>query len=133
MSAKRILIAGVAYGVIGIATAFLAGDAGSAAGVKGWRWAAWVLSAIVVALHIAQVFLRLRTPLLRGAIEVGLGAAVGGLLLAIAGPVRSHWGAPDFVRSALLSIPLWPLLLGLPTFGVALVSGYVLARSRPSI
>lgn len=44
------------------------------------------------------------------------------------GPVRSHWSADDFWRTAVLSLPLWPVLTGIPAFLAALLGGSILGR-----
>ena len=126
-SVRAILLGGVAYGVIGVATAELAGRA-SGFGVAFWRYAAWVLSAVVVVWHLRAAQFRRGLTTFRSAGEVALGAAVGGVLLALGGPVRSHWSAPDRDR-VLLSLVLFPAFMAGAAMIGALVVGFV-ARLR---
>jgi hypothetical protein len=122
-----VLLASVAYVVIGVGTAALAGIATSPAGVKGWRLAAWLLSLAVFGIHVASAR---RRPGGRSsaALEVALAVALGAFGVAALGPVRSHWGEPHLMRVALLSLIAWPLLTGVPAFGAALVAGYLIDR-----
>ena len=49
-----ILLASVAYVVVGIGTSMLAGAAVSRTGVQAWRLAAWLLSLVVFGVHLAS-------------------------------------------------------------------------------
>ena len=119
------LLAGLLYVVAGAVTAELARTAGTPGMAKFWRLAAWPLSLAVFLGHTGYEWAR-RAPV-RAAYHVALGAALGGWLLAAVGPVRSHWGAPDFTRAALLSLLVWPFLTGIPAFGLAFVAASVRA------
>jgi len=127
MSTRAIVLAGVAYGVIGVGTAELARHATGAA-VAFWRNTAWVLSAIVVAWHLWSAQFRRGLAALKAVAEVGLGAAVGGFLLALGGPVRSHWNAPDRGR-VLLSLLAFPAFMAIAAMLGALVAGYAMRRA----
>ena len=127
---RAVLLAGIAYLVIGFVTAVLA--RGSPAAVTGWRLVAWVLSALVFVSHVAVAQRqRDRSPVV-AAVEVAVAVGLGALGLAIVGPVRSHWNDPNVMRVALLSVVLWPLLTGLPAFVVALAGGHSIRRLRRS-
>ena len=123
-----IILLGVVYMTIGIATAALAGAAGSSAGVTGWRLTAWILSAAVFLWHIVVSRPRHGDSAVHSATRVALAVALGACLLAIAGPVRSHWGEPHPGRLLLLAVVLWPVITGLPAFLVALVAEHLLGR-----
>lgn len=124
-----LLMAAVAYLLIGAGTAALAGMTSSPAGVKGWRLAAWLLSLGVVARHFTSER-RHGQRALNVAARVALGVALGALLLAAFGPVRTHWGEPSRFEVAALSLVASPLLTGLPAFLVALIGGRVLDHMR---
>ncbi|HMC56367.1 MAG TPA: hypothetical protein VKH19_14395 [Gemmatimonadaceae bacterium] len=124
LSVRRVLVAAVAYAVIGVGTSQL--DAPIASGLRPWRYAAWVLSAVVLLLHSWRA--RHVSSTIRAAIEVALGAAVGGFLLALGGPVRSHWSSHDRTWS-LLSMILFPAFMGVAAFIAALVLGYLSRRA----
>jgi len=122
------LLVAVAYPVIGIVTAELSSVASSPRMSTVWRLSAWVLSLIAFVSHVLYEQFRLRSGVRAGATHVAMAVALGAFLLAAAGPVRSHWGAADFWRVSVLSLPLWPILTGVPAFLAALVAGAVLRR-----
>lgn len=125
---QAVLVAGVAYGVVGMVTAALAGSAGSRAGVTGWRLAAWALSlAIFVGQLRASRAIAERSPA-SAALEVALGVALGALLLAAVGPVRGHWHDPNLARVAVLSVVVWPVMTGVPAYVVAYVVQRAVSR-----
>ena len=133
--AWTLLIPSVAYVLIGVGTAALAGMATSPGAVKGWRLAAWLLSLGVFGMHLASERRRHHRAL-AVATRVALGVALGALGLAAFGPVRSHWGEPSRLKLIVLSLVAWPLLTGLPAFVVALIGGrlldYMRARAQVS-
>ncbi|HJQ19439.1 MAG TPA: hypothetical protein VJ867_03750 [Gemmatimonadaceae bacterium] len=118
----RVLVAGVAYGVVGLATAALAARGAT----TFWRLTAWALSAAVIVVHLWLAY-RERRVIVRSAAEVAAGAAVGGFLLALGGPVRSHWGAAGQGR-ALASLIAFPAFMAIAAFVAALLFAAVLPR-----
>lgn len=122
------LLAAIVYAVVGVGTAELARSPSSPQMRTVWRLAAWLLSLVVFIGHIALEQVRLRSTVRTTAAHAATAAALGAFLLAAAGPVRSHWGMTDFWRVAVLSLPLWPILTGVPAFLVALVAGSILRR-----
>ena len=117
------LVAILAYVVIGVGGAELAGRAASHGGTVGWRLAAWVLSLATFIIHIAWLRIRPRGPLASASMQVAASVAISAFVLAVVGPLRSHWSQPDVVRVAALSVILWPVLTGIPAFGAAYVVG----------
>jgi xanthine/uracil permease len=127
-----VLVAGAAYVLIGTATAMLAQRASTAAVVKEWRAAAWLLSLAVFAMHFA--FERRRDPRrARVATKVALGVALGAFGLAALGPVRAHWADPSRSKIVMLSLLAWPILLGVPAFLATLVGSLLLDRAAFSL
>lgn len=128
-----LLFAAAAYVVASSATAVLSGVASSPTTVKAWRLAAWLLSLVVFIAHLA-VERRRRLRSVSVARYVSGAVALGAMGVAALGPLRAHWGEPDRIRLALLSIVAWPILTGVPAFLVALTIGLVLDRvaQRPS-
>jgi hypothetical protein len=124
---RTVLLASIAYVAVGVATAALAGAASSSAGVKGWRLTAWLVSLAVFSIHLAIERYR-HVPHSSAALRVALAVALGAFGVAALGPLRSHWGEPQLVKMAALSLVLWPVLTGVPAFGVALVGGHVVDR-----
>ena len=114
------LVAGVAYVTIGVVTAAM----------NGPRLVAWAVSGAVFLSHAIIARPRDRHSIVSAALQVAVGAAIGGLLLALVGPIRSHWAEPNHARLLLLSVIAWPMLAGLPAFAVAFVIEYFIARTQ---
>jgi hypothetical protein len=94
-----------------------------------WRFAGWALSFVVFGAHLWYERRRLAKPAMTAALHVAIAVALGAFVLAIVGPVRSHWGADDFAPAALLSLLLWPIVTAVPAFIVALFAGSLLGRT----
>jgi hypothetical protein len=122
------VVVGVAYVTIGVATAALSRTVGSATAASGWRLSAWGLSAAVFLCHAVLARPRAGSGIVSAATQVALAAGIGALLLAVVGPVRSHWAEPNRARLVLLSVIAWPLLTGLPAFAAALGAEYFIVR-----
>jgi len=124
---SALIVAAAAYLVVGVATSALAGAAASVPMRTAWRLAAWVLCLAVFLGHFAHERRRAAGGTLRTALRCGSAVALGALALAAAGPVRSHWGAPDQAR-ALLALVLWPTITGVPAFLAALTMAALTGR-----
>jgi hypothetical protein len=127
---RTVLLVGVAYVLIGITFATLAGRAPSIHARDLWRLAAWVLSAVVFVVHTWFEHLRRRPPSTT-AFRVSLAVAFGAFALAIVAMTHAHASAR--MSSYVLALVLWPLITGVSAFLAALVAAAVLARVRPSI
>ena len=128
-SAWTIVVVGGAYWVFGLVFGDLAGAATSADVRVAWRWAAWVVSAIVFGGHIVYEQVVHRGGRRVTAFCAASGAALGGFGLAVAANVHA---TSIGHRPAILvwSLLIWPVLIGLPAFVVALVAADLLARAR---
>jgi len=126
------MLVGLVYAGLGFVTGELARSAASPQWRNLWRLSAWPLSLIVFGIHFWHERRHSAAPGVGKAVRVGIAAGLGGLFLALIGPVRSHWGAPDFGRAAILSIVLWPFLTGIPAFLLAWFGNSFLTRFRPS-
>lgn len=134
MSSARlniVLIGGV-YFIVGVVFGELAKWAGSEQGQFRWRLAAWVVSAVAFAAHIAHEHFRLRSRATILALHVASAAALGAFLLAAAATlhalrISSH--VPYWLY--LLALVLWPLMTGVPAFVVAFVGAKVMALVSP--
>ena len=122
-----ILLAGVAYVLIGVGTSILAAGVSSSVGGKAWRLAAWLLSLLVFAGHLAVERSR-DARRVRVAARVALAVAIGAFGVAALGPLRMHWGEPARVRLVMLSLVAWPLLTAVPAFVVAFLVSIGLDR-----
>ena len=127
-----VLLAGIAYLVIGLVSADLAARAATHRGVVGWRLAAWLLSGVVFAAHIVHDQFRLRLPLLPTAWHAAAGAALGAFGLAVAMNIHSYSLASDHrtFQLRVWSLLLWPLITFVPALIAALVASAILRRLR---
>jgi len=115
------LIVGVVYAVIGIVFA------APSSHVRIWRLAAWALSGVVFATHIAYEHFKLKNFPLVGALHTTLAVAVGAFGLALAANIRNLWFASGYRPLLAVALVAWPILTGVPAFVVALITTYVLA------
>ena len=121
------ILVGLVYCAIGILFAVPNTD------VQAWRFAAWIMSAIVYSTHIWYEYFRLRNSAKSTALHVAIAVAIGGLGLAIGALVHSFFAPPNYSRWRFgLALVLWPILTGLPAFVVALVITVLLNLIRPS-
>lgn len=125
---RSMLLVAFIYTTVGVLTAELAKSADSVQMRTLWRLAAWAVSLVVFTGHIGHERLRARSSTKQAALHVAAAVALGTFVLAVVGPVRSHWNADDFWRTVALSLPLWPVLAGVPAFLVALLAGSLLDR-----
>jgi hypothetical protein len=121
------ILFGAIYVAAGILTASLASSAASIEARNAWRLAAWGIGVLVYGTQLALERFRLGHTNLRSAVNVSVAVAIGALALAAWGPVRTHWGEAGGQR-ALTALVLWPVLMGLPSFALALVVGSVFGR-----
>ena len=124
--ARAMLLAAVAYAVIGIAFAALDTSA-DADHVHPWRLAAWAASAAVAAAHIGYEHYRLGSSPRPTALHAAGAVALGAFGLALA--ANMHWlfaethGQP----APVLALPVWPVITAIPAFLGALAVAAVLA------
>jgi len=122
------ILLGVGYALVGIAFAV------PATHVQAWRLAAWVVSAIAYAAHIAYERFRLRNSPGSAALHVACAVALGGFGLAVGANIHSLSGESTHQHRQLLllSLGLWPLITALPAYLVALGACVILARALGS-
>ncbi|MEO8592164.1 MAG: hypothetical protein ABI759_02480 [Candidatus Solibacter sp.] len=122
----RALLASALYLIIGVGFAPL-----SVPSVFFWRLAAWIVSAVIYAVHIGYERFRLRSTAHETALHVAVGAALGASGLAAAAIVRTLLTGTGNLRLMSIALLVWPLVTGVPAYVVALVLTAVLARVRP--
>jgi hypothetical protein len=127
---RPLLLASIAYGVVGIVTARLSGAASAQQVRAAWRITGWLLALAVFSGHLVFEHLRVGAPLRTMAGRVAAAVALGALALAVLGPVRAYWGASGFGRAFALSIVMWPIVTGIPALLAALAMGWILKRLR---
>ena len=121
---RAALLVGVLYFVIGIVFAVQPAHIS----VRAWRLAAWVISAVVFGTQVLYEHSRLRQPPRSTAWHAGLAVAIGAFALAVSGAVRTLMVTSTLQATWLLALLVWPVAIGLPAFGVALVATVVLTR-----
>jgi len=115
------LLIGVMYAAIGIVFAFPASN------VRAWRLAAWVVSGLVYAFHIAYELYRLNNSVRATAMHAALAAAIGAFGLAVGANIHELWTAPTYRRALALAFVAWPVLVFVPAFAGALVIAYAIS------
>ena len=125
---RSVLLVASLYVVVGIVTAALARSASTVQVRDVWRLVAWLFSLVVFAGHVVYERVRAGNPSKRAAMQAAGAVALAAFVLAVVGPVRSHWDSTDFRRVTVLSVALWPILTGVPAFLVALAGASILGR-----
>ena len=122
---RIVISAGILYALVGIVFAWPATHA------RGWRLAAWVVSAAGFAAHLAYERFIARGRPTRSAWRASLGVALGAFGLAVAANLHSLAVAEQtgqhrgLLRAALV---IWPVMTGAAAFLVAFVASGVVGR-----
>jgi hypothetical protein len=116
------ILLGAVYLAVGIAFGQFAGWAASPQMQFFWRLSAYIVSALVFAVHIAYEHSRLRNKILTTAWHTSLAAALGGFGLALAANIHDLASAAGYRPKMLIALIAWPLLTGTPAFVLALVA-----------
>jgi hypothetical protein len=127
--ARLAFLFGLVYLAVGLVFAALSGAAGSTQGRTAWRLAAWLVSAATFAAHIRYEFVRLHSPPVRTAWRAAAAVALGAFGLALAAIIRTHLVAATPRPALWLSLLIWPVMLAIPAFLVALAATALLART----
>ena len=127
-SRRALIVVGALYAVTGIVFAWPESH------VRMWRFAAWLVSAVAYATHIAYEHVRMRSTPGRTARHVALAVALGAFGLALSATIHSLLVASTGQQRRLvrLALVIWPIITGLPAFLVALAASEVLTRLRSS-
>jgi hypothetical protein len=125
---RAVLLLGLVYALVGVVFAV------PATHVQTWRLAAWVVSALGYAAHIAYERFRLQNPPRSAALHVALAVALGAFGLAVGANIHSlsAGSTTEHRQLLLLSLGIWPVMTALPAFLVALGINAVLARAFAS-
>jgi hypothetical protein len=121
---RAAVLLGLLYALVGIA--FAVPDTH----VRTWRLAAWAVSAMAFAGHIAYEHFGLRQSPRSAAIHVALAAALGAFGLAIGANIHSLSTAStdQHRRLLLIALGIWPVITAVPAFLVGLGISAVLSR-----
>ena len=119
---RAVVLLGIGYALVGIVFAVPTSH------VRAWRLAAWAVSAVGYAAHIAYERFRLRNSPGSAALHVALAVALGAFGLAVGANIHSlSAGSVNQHRQLLLlSLGIWPVITALPAFLVALGANVVL-------
>jgi len=123
------LLCGAVYSAVGIGFAFL-DRSGIPAVPHFWRFAAWVVSAVVFAAHTIREAQRPTATSFRAALHVAIAAALGAFLLAVWILVHSRVRGAPINPYAILALVVFPLVTGIPAYAVALAATTFLGRAR---
>jgi hypothetical protein len=123
---RAAVVLGIGYALVGIVFPV------PVTHVHAWRLAAWVVSAIGYAAHIAYEHVWLRNPPAPAAVHVAFAVALGAFGLAVGANIHSlSTGSTSHHRQLLLlSLGIWPVMTALPALVVAFGMNVVLARAR---
>ena len=120
---RTAVLLGIGYALVGIAFAV------PATHMQAWRLAAWVVSAMGYAVHIAYERFRLQNSPGSAALHVAFAVALGAFGLAVGANIHSlSAGSTQHRHLLLLSLGIWPVITALPAFLVAFGTNMVLAR-----
>ena len=124
--ARAAILFGVGYAVAGVLFAI------PLTHVQFWRLAAWGVSGVLLATHIAYERFRLNSSPVTAAWHIGLGAAIGGFGIAAAANTHALLATTPNPnqKMLLLALAIWPIITGLPALLVALGVSAALARVR---
>lgn len=132
-AARAVLLVGAVYGFLGLALGAVANGAASSQLRVGWRLAAWVLSGLAFAAHIAYAHARLGTRPASTALQASLAAALGAFLLAVVATAHARWIGASNLHAFALALVAWPVLTAAPAFVVALAAAAALAFRRDRV
>ena len=116
-----VILVGVLYLAVGIASAALAGAAVSNQMRSFWRLSAFVISGVLFAAHLAYEHFRLRNTARPTAWHASVAVAFGAFGLALAANIHDLGSASGYRPRMLIALVAWPLLTAVPAFIVALV------------
>jgi hypothetical protein len=128
-----VVLVGVLYFAVGITSAALAGAAGSDQMRFRWRLAAFILSGVVFAAHLAYEHFRLRNRARPAAWHASAAVAFGAFALALAASVHDLASPSGYRPRMLIALVAWPLLTAVPAFIVALLVAAVLGMKRQRV
>jgi len=92
------------------------------------RVSAFGVSAVILALHVAYERLRLGSATKRAAWHGAVGAALGGLALALVANIHDLGSATGYRPRMLIALVAWPFITAVPAFVVALVVAAIVRK-----
>jgi lysylphosphatidylglycerol synthetase-like protein (DUF2156 family) len=126
---RTVVLLGIGYALVGIVFAV------PTTHVQAWRLAAWAVSAVGYATHIAYERFRLQNSPGSAALHVAFAVALGAFGLAVGANIHSlsTGSANQHRQLLLLSLGIWPVITAIPAFLVALGTNVVLGRALGNV
>ena len=116
-----VILVGVIYLAVGIASAELAKSASSERIRFLWRLSPFIISGVVFVAHIFHEQFRGGNTAKWTALRASLAVAVGAFALALIANIHDLGSATGYRPRMLIAFVAWPLLTGVPAFVAALV------------
>ena len=126
----EVILVGVLYLAVGVASIALAGAAPSVPMRSFWRLSAFVISGVVFTAHIAYEHFRLRNTARPTAWHASVAVALGAFGLALVANIHDLGSASGYRPRMLIALVAWPLLTAVPAFVVALLVAAGLGAKR---
>ncbi len=127
---KMVIFFGIGYSLVGIA---FPNPSSQSQAQQIWRLAAWITSVIIFGIQIWYEHFRLHNLPRTIAIHVAISAALGAFGLAVAANIHSLNSITANRALLIVSLILWPILIGVPAFVVAIIIALILARIKPTV
>jgi hypothetical protein len=127
--AHAAIFVGFLYAIVGILFAVPVTHA------NVWRLAAWLVSALAFAAHLAYERFRLHTSPRSAALHIAASVALGAFGLAVGANIHSVSieSTTQHRQLLILALGIWPVMTALPAYLVALGISSVLARAFRSV
>jgi len=119
---RAVLLIGAIYCAIGIGFSTFAARSSSQRTVVAWNVASFVVSLVVFAVHIGYEHFGFGNRPLIVAWHASLAVALGSFLLAVSANLHSLRVVNSQHGLLAMALVVWPLMTGIPAFGVALIA-----------
>ena len=127
---RRAILTGTLYLIFGVVFAVFAKLATSKEMGLVWRWAAWLASAVVFALHIWYEKFRMGNSPKSTALYASVASAFGAFTLALAANVNELLTASGYRYTLAIAIVIWPIITFVPAFFITWVVAALLAKIK---
>jgi|SRR5678815_3398915 hypothetical protein len=127
-----VILIGMIYLAVGLASAELAKSASSERLRFLWRLSPFIISGVVFVAHIFHEQFRGGNTVKWTALRAALAVAVGAFALALIANIHDLGSATGYRPRMLIAFVAWPLLTGVPAFVSALVLAFVLGIKHPN-
>ena len=125
-----VILVGMIYLAVGLASAELAKSATSDRIRFFWRLSPFIISGVVFVAHIAHEHFRGGNTAKWTALRASLAVAVGAFALALIANIHDLGSATGYRPRMLIAFVAWPILTGVPAFVAALVLAFGLGMKH---